>query len=1685
MNDGKIHLGLTYVKSSHLPHVWKEKLWTKSLRRLHVVLSIKDAEHKFPLDDTAQAPMLSMFFANKSDTLKVKLFAEKSSHDDLEIARTEVEIGSLVNPEYEACLDLVAPSQSTGVNPVITFRIRTSDYFQSNCDTIDCMQEFIRLNPSLEKTFVYVNEAVKIGAALSELDPRAKAVMGLVGLIFSKCEDFVKRHVPVCQLLEALGEVCVLIAEWDDSGFADLEKHRPRQREIYDELFRVIYRTLTVTFELSRSKHATKIREVALEWRSRLTQIVDRWKGKREEDLHIAIFQMANRVENIDKDRIIQKLPFNKEHSRSPQKQCLEDTRVDLLLRIQGWALDPVGDRTLLLYGAAGNGKSSAVNTAVKKLREGGLVVVPFFSFNRNVQNLGVSQLIPSWARTLAAYYPSYLAHLHAVDRAPGDLLESTDTETQYERLWVKGLGCLSEERPVVFTIDALDECSEPGSLFSLLRKVVTTPDLPSFVRFLFTFRPDGDIQTTIAELTADQSLLPIDIDAEESTRDDIRRFVQYRLANDRGVTMRVVTVARVVPSLSQLDTTQLLDYVIDAAQSSFQCADVLCRELVPNIHNEMPTKDVAELILVLKAGKVKSLHGTYVQVLSTHFKNADLADLFRRIMSWIFLVHFPQPLSVFRSFASVLLDDIRRPDLDLIMSRLSSLLGGVASEDTPISPLHTSLRDFLVSPELKHSFMVDVGPLAQEELAWACLRIMNSELRFNICHLPPVLAMNDDIPGLDALVARYISPGLQYACLESQYHLWLSGVQENAPRVVYGKNMEEIDLPAEFWRFLQQKFLYFLEAHSCMGTRQGGPGAILAGYRKWAIRAGLSECLLVLEDVERFEARFRDGYQLSAPQVYFAGRTFVPQQSWVAQTYFNGFLKPVTISERNEASWPSLEPLTIVVNSGVTCISFAHDSTRIASGSNDKTIRLWDAATGEQIGAPLSGHASDVTSVTFSPDGNRIASGSDDKTIRLWDAATGEQIGAPLSGHDRLVASVAFSPDGTRIASGSYDNTIRLWDAATGEQIGAPLSGHDSDVNSVVFSPDGTRIASGSDDKTIRLWDAATGEQIGAPLSGHDRLVASVAFSPDGTRIASGSYDNTIRLWDAATGEQIGAPLSGHDSEVNSVVFSPDGTRIASGSDDKTIRLWDAATGEQIGAPLSGHVSPVTSVAFSPDGTRIGSGSYDNTIRLWDAATGEQIGAPLSGHDRLVASVAFSPDGTRIASGSYENTIRLWDAATGEQIGAPLSGHDSEVNSVVFSPDGTRIASGSDDKTIRLWDAATGEQIGAPLSGHDRLVASVAFSPDGTRIASGSYDNTIRLWDAATGEQIGAPLSGHDRLVTSVAFSPDGTRIASGSDDCTIRLWDAATGEQIGAPLSGHDRPVNSAAFSPDGTRIASGSIDNTIRLWDAATGEQIGAPLSGHDSEVTSVAFSPDGTRIASGSFDNTIRLWDAATGEQIGAPLSGHDSLVTSVAFSPDGTRIASGSFDNTIRLWDAATGGQIGAPLSGHDSLVTSVAFSPAGTRIASGSDDCTIRLWDAATGEQIGAPLSGHDRPVNSAAFSPDGTRIASGSIDNTIRLWDAAAGPLCDEGKTLAPSLDCRYQFYRAGDWIHVHACDEQSTDLHFLWIPHLFRRHPFSFYPCTRVISRVPTFYPEVSYAESLVRDWTSIKPDTPAMNT
>lgn len=285
-----------------------------------------------------------------------------------------------------------------------------------------------------------------------------------------------------------------------------------------------------------------------------------------------------------------------------------------------------------------------------------------------------------------------------------------------------------------------------------------------------------------------------------------------------------------------------------------------------------------------------------------------------------------------------------------------------------------------------------------------------------------------------------------------------------------------------------------------------------------------------------------------------------------------------------------------------------------------------------------LKGHSSDVNSVAFSPDGQILATGSDDKTIKVWNLKTRQKIHT-LNGHYGWVWAVAIAPDGKTLASAGADKTIKLWNLATGEQI-RHIQGHSQGVTSIAFSPDSKTLASGSLDKTIKLWNLETGKEI-RTLQGHNNAVANLAFSPDGKTLASGSWDKTIKLWNLKTNQVI-RTLQGHSDLVMSVAFSPDGTTLASGSKDKTIRLWNLATAQTIHI-LKGHSDKVNSVAYLKNNSVLASGSNDNTIKLWNPTTGEII-RTLKRDSGYIYSVAISPDGQNLASGgSAENIIKLW----------------------------------------------------------------------------------------------------------------------------------------------------------------------------------------------------------------------------------------------------------------------------------------------------------------------------------------------------------------------------------------------------------------------------------------------------------
>ncbi|MFN6099353.1 MAG: protein kinase domain-containing protein, partial [Dolichospermum sp.] len=526
-----------------------------------------------------------------------------------------------------------------------------------------------------------------------------------------------------------------------------------------------------------------------------------------------------------------------------------------------------------------------------------------------------------------------------------------------------------------------------------------------------------------------------------------------------------------------------------------------------------------------------------------------------------------------------------------------------------------------------------------------------------------------------------------------------------------------------------------------------------------------------------------------------------------------------------------------------------------------------------ENLLQTLTGHSYSVNSVAYSPDGQTVASGSWDKTIKLWNVKTGNLL-QTLEGHSYSVYSVAYSPDGQTVASGSWDKTIKLWNVNTGNLL-QTLKGHSSSVSSVAYSPDGQTLASGSEDKTIKMWNVHTGNLL-QTLEGNTKPVNSEAYSPDGQTVASGSTDKTINLWNVKTGKLL-QTFNGHSNWVTSVAYSPDGQTLASGSWDKTIKIWQIPASINK-APIQQPPSQVSQPVIStPPSQPVTIPAPQTTIPVKNTKLIKLLIAAILG---LIGTQIYS---YALYSVFPINPISIIaNLSSGISLEKTLEGHSYSVTSVAYSPDGQTLASGSYDNTIKLWNVKTGNLL-QTLEGHSEWVysewvTSVAYSPDGQTLASGSRDDTIKLWNVKTGKLL-QTFEGHSYSVNSVAYSPDGQTVASGSDDDTIKLWNVKTGKLL-QTLKGHSRSVYSVAYSPNGQTVASGSDDKTIKLWNIKTGKLL-QTLEGHSDWVYSVAYSPDGQTLASGSWDKTIKLWNVKTGKLL-QTLEGHSKEVWSVAY-----------------------------------------------------------------------------------------------------------------------------------------------------------------------------------------------------------
>ena len=605
-------------------------------------------------------------------------------------------------------------------------------------------------------------------------------------------------------------------------------------------------------------------------------------------------------------------------------------------------------------------------------------------------------------------------------------------------------------------------------------------------------------------------------------------------------------------------------------------------------------------------------------------------------------------------------------------------------------------------------------------------------------------------------------------------------------------------------------------------------------------------------------------------------------------------------------------------------------------SASAEAEDALYRTLRASQLQATLSGHDGPVTAVAFSPDAARLATTSSDNSIKLWDAATGQNY-LTLTGHDSPVNDVVFTKDGSQVISAGENGQIILWNAETGNRI-ITRTGDSGPVYALALSPDGTQLATANDDASVRVWDTDSWESLYLAF-GHDDVVTDIDFSSQGTQLASSGRDGRIIIWNALTGASLNSIEPSFDDQgdaigINAIDFSPDDTLIASASNN-AVRLWELESGRLVDT-LAGHAATVNDVVFNANGDVIVTASADGTAKTWRVDSGQAIDT-LPGHTGGVLSLVFNPDGQQLATTGQDGVARLWNAEPEfDQI--ILTAHAGPVRRITFSPDGTLAATASGDRTARVWDATNGDSLHV-FSDHNQTVNDVALSPDKAWLASASDDHDVRLWNLETGE-VRLPLLIHPTSVNSVVYSEDGSLILSSSDDGFVRIWDVESSDVVQS-FDHEGVVVNRAIFSPENMMVATAVSDGTVRIWSVA-GDLLQA-LNAHELPVNDLAFDQQGNYLATASDDGTARLWDLATGEMVRS-FTGHTGPVLGVSFNRDGSHLATASSDRTTKLWNVATG-QAVRTLLDHTSSVLSVAYSPDGRSLATSSADTTAVIQE--------------------------------------------------------------------------------------------------------------------------------------------
>ncbi|KAL6904131.1 hypothetical protein GGI43DRAFT_311637 [Trichoderma evansii] len=929
------------------------------------------------------------------------------------------------------------------------------------------------------------------------------------------------------------------------------------------------------------------------------------------QDIHSAIQDQTRQQERRHQDdRDKQCLEDLRETDPRDDKTRIQDTKGGLLRDSYRWILDnddfqrwrnDPQSHLLWIKGDPGKGKTMLLCGIIDELEKDFDNRLSYFFCQATEARLSnATAVLRGLIYLLVDQQPSLISHVRKKhDHAGKQLFEDRNAWEALSKILAAMLNDPSLNGAILI-IDALDECKT--NRYQLLDFITK----PSRVKWIVSSRGWPDIEEKLDNLEQKVRL------HLELNKDSISKAV------DTYIGYKVDRLAR--HKKYDKETRDAVEtYLTSNADDTFLWVALVCQELAD------PKVRKRHTLNTLKSFP-PGLDSLYDRMIG-HIGDSKDAGLCREVLATASALYRPITLGELKVLVESL-EDLDRDDLEEIIRSCGSFL---TLREGVIYFVHQSAKDFLLNKASDQ--ILPSGAAHQHHAIFSrSLEALSENLKRDVYELGTLGFPINQVspPDPDPLAS------IRYSCV-----FWVDHLDDSERQAkISDKDLEDAGIVHDF---LQKKYLYWLESLSLLHSMSEGVREVqkLQALVKTKEARQLTE---LLQDARRFILSHKRAIEIAPLQVYASALVFSPTRSLIRELFEKEEPNWITLKPNLESDWNACLQTLEGHGDWVSSVAFSADSQRLASGSHDKTVKVWDAATGACV-QTLEGHGNLVSSVAFSADSQRLASGSRDKTVKVWDVVTGACV-QTLEGHGDWVSSVAFSADGQRLASGSHDKTVKIWDTATGAYV-QTLEGHSGIVSSVAFSADGQRLASCSDDNTIKIWDTVTGTCM-QTLKGHGdsvSSVSSVSFSADGQRLALGSDNNIIKTWDTAMGTCV-QTLKGHSGIVSSLAFSVDGQRLASGSDDNTVKVWDAATGTCV-QTLEGHGNSVSSVSFSADSQRLASGSYDDTVKVWDAVTGACV-QTLEGHGDWVSSVAFSADGQRLASGSYDKTVKVWDAATG-----------------------------------------------------------------------------------------------------------------------------------------------------------------------------------------------------------------------------------------------------------------------------------------------------------------------------------------------------------------------------------------------------------------------------------------------------